>query len=104
MNGISGIDLNRGYPKPLSTSGGMGVALLTNPDLPCSILTAPRGVMPPEVSVSVGEDQVVPHTLKLMERTINTGISALAIYCRTSNMRKTGKGDYREAKGDCRVC
>jgi len=49
--------------------------------------------MPPEISVSAKirllsnqED-----TLKLVERIINTGVSALIVHCRTRNMRKTEK-------------
>lgn len=49
---VSGIDLNCGCPKPFSTHSGMGAALLTNPDLLCSILTALRKDLPPHISVS----------------------------------------------------
>ncbi|KAF9650333.1 FMN-linked oxidoreductase, partial [Thelephora ganbajun] len=93
MNDVSGIDLNCGCPKPFSTSGGMGAALLTNPDLLCSILTALRKAMPPEISVSA-KIRLLPtqeDTLKLVERVINTGVSALTVHCRKRNMRKTEK-------------
>jgi len=93
MNDISGIDLNCGCPKPFSTSGGMGAALLTNPDLLCSILAALRDAMPPEISVSA-KIRLLPtqeDTLTLVERIVNTGVSALIVHCRTRNMRKTEK-------------
>ena len=93
MNDVSGIDLNCGCPKPFSTSGGMGAALLTKPDLLCSILTALRNAMPPEISVSA-KIRLLPtqeDTLKLVERIINAGVSALTVHCRTRNMRKTEK-------------
>ncbi|KAG5720909.1 tRNA-dihydrouridine synthase 2 [Termitomyces sp. T112] len=89
MQDVSGIDLNCGCPKPFSTHAGMGAALLTNPDLLCSILTALRKAMPPEITVSA-KIRLLPSqedTLKLVERIVNTGISALTVHCRTRNMR-----------------
>lgn len=93
VNDVSGIDLNCGCPKPFSTSGGMGAALLSTPDLLCSILSALRNAMPPEISVSA-KIRLLPtqeDTLKLVERIVNTGVSAVTIHCRTRNMRKTEK-------------
>ncbi|KAF8079156.1 hypothetical protein FPV67DRAFT_99797 [Lyophyllum atratum] len=89
MQDVSGIDLNCGCPKPFSTHSGMGAALLTNPDLLCSILTALRREMPPEITVTA-KIRLLPSqedTLKLVERIVNTGISALTVHCRTRNMR-----------------
>ncbi|KAG9222239.1 hypothetical protein CCMSSC00406_0006536 [Pleurotus cornucopiae] len=89
MNDVSGIDLNCGCPKPFSTHSGMGAALLTNPDVLCSILTALRREMPPEITVSA-KIRLLPSredTLKLVERIVNTGVSALTVHCRTRNMR-----------------
>ncbi|KAG5654156.1 hypothetical protein H0H81_006868 [Sphagnurus paluster] len=89
MQDVSGIDLNCGCPKPFSTHAGMGAALLTNPDLLCSILTALRREMPPEITVTA-KIRLLPSqedTLKLVERIVNTGISALTVHCRTRNMR-----------------
>ncbi|KAK6969011.1 hypothetical protein R3P38DRAFT_3505862 [Favolaschia claudopus] len=67
----------------------MGAALLTNPDLLCSILTALRAAMPPEITVTA-KIRLLPSqedTLKLVERIINTGVSALTVHCRTRTMR-----------------
>jgi tRNA-dihydrouridine synthase 2 len=89
MKDVSGIDLNCGCPKPFSTHSGMGAALLTNPDLLCSILTALRAAMPPEITVSA-KIRLLPSqedTLKLVERIVNTGISVLTVHCRTRTMR-----------------
>ena len=118
---VSGFDLNCGCPKPFSTHAGMGAALLTNPDLLCSILTALREAMPSEITVSA-KIRLLPSqedTLKLVERIVNTGISALTVHCRTRNMRmkekaviqrlreivefveKMGKGIAVIENGDC---
>ncbi|PFH49058.1 hypothetical protein AMATHDRAFT_76421 [Amanita thiersii Skay4041] len=89
MEDVSGVDLNCGCPKPFSTHAGMGAALLTSPDLLCSILTALRNAMPPEITVSA-KIRLLPSqedTLKLVERIINTGVSCLTVHCRTRNMR-----------------
>ncbi|KAF9011140.1 hypothetical protein BDQ17DRAFT_1387602 [Cyathus striatus] len=93
MNDVSGIDLNCGCPKPFSTHSGMGAALLTNPDLLCSILTALRAALPSEITVSA-KIRLLPSqedTLKLVERIVNTGISCLTVHCRTRTMREKDK-------------
>lgn len=90
QNDVAGFDLNCGCPKPFSTHSGMGAALLSNPDLLCSILSALREAMPPEISISA-KIRLLPSredTLKLVERIINTGVSALTVHCRTRNQRK----------------
>ncbi|EMD30861.1 hypothetical protein CERSUDRAFT_163673 [Gelatoporia subvermispora B] len=89
MDDVAGIDLNCGCPKPFSTHGGMGAALLTNPDLLCGILSALRQALPPHISVSA-KIRLLPSqedTLKLVERIVNTGISCLTVHCRTRNQR-----------------
>lgn len=93
MSDVSGIDLNCGCPKPFSTHAGMGAALLTNPDLLCSILTALREALPPEITVTA-KIRLLPtqeETMKLVERIINCGVSAITIHCRTRNMRPREK-------------
>ena len=90
---VAGFDLNCGCPKPFSTHSGMGAALLSNPDLLCSILTALREAMPPEITVSA-KIRLLPSqedTLKLVERIVDTGISCLTVHCRTRNMRMREK-------------
>ena len=89
MQDVSGVDLNCGCPKPFSTHAGMGAALLTNPDLLCSILTALRDAMPPEITVTAKIRLLATQedTLKLVERIINCGVSAITVHCRTRNMR-----------------
>jgi len=89
MQDISGVDLNCGCPKPFSTHAGMGAALLTNPDLLCSILTALREALPLEITVTA-KIRLLPtqeDTLKLVDRIIKCGVSAITIHCRTRNMR-----------------
>ena len=101
MQDVSGIDLNCGCPKPFSTHAGMGAALLTNPDLLCSILTALRNAMPPEITVSA-KIRLLPtqeDTLKLVERIVNTGVSALTVHCRTRSMREKDRAVIERLRG-----
>jgi tRNA-dihydrouridine synthase 2 len=89
MDDVSGVELNCGCPKPFSTHAGMGAALLTNPDLLCSILSALRRELPSHISVSA-KIRLLPaqeDTFALVERIVKTGINCLTIHCRTRNMR-----------------
>ncbi|KAF3040054.1 hypothetical protein E8E12_002140 [Didymella heteroderae] len=88
---VAGIDVNSGCPKPFSTAGGMGAALLKTPDLLCDILTAlvEEVGKPYEIGISVKirilddpED-----TRTLVSRLVKTGITGLTVHCRTTPMR-----------------
>ncbi|KAI5289773.1 hypothetical protein KEM54_003246 [Ascosphaera aggregata] len=88
---VSGIDVNAGCPKPFSTSGGMGAALLQTPDKLVNILenlVAQVG-RPFQIGISVKirilkdpED-----TKRLVSRLVRTGITGLTVHCRTTPMR-----------------
>lgn len=88
---VSGIDLNAGCPKPFSTSGGMGAALLQNPEKLASILEAlVREVGNPfqiGISVKIRLLEDPEDTRKLVSRLVKTGITGLTIHCRTTPMR-----------------
>ncbi|KAJ6031180.1 Aldolase-type TIM barrel [Penicillium herquei] len=88
---VSGIDVNSGCPKPFSTSGGMGAALLRTPDLLVSILEAlVREVGEPfkiGISVKIRILSDPEATRSLVERLVRTGITGLTVHCRTTPMR-----------------
>lgn len=88
---VAGIDVNAGCPKPFSTSGGMGAALLQTPDLLASILTAlVREVGEPYqigISVKIRLLETPEKTEALVRTLCNTGIIGLTIHCRTTPMR-----------------
>lgn len=101
MQDVSGIDLNCGCPKPFSTHAGMGAALLTNPDLLCSILAALRKEMPPYITVTA-KIRLLPSqedTLNLVGRIVDTGVSAITVHCRTRSMRDKDKAIIERLKG-----
>lgn len=88
---VSGIDVNSGCPKPFSTSGGMGAALLQDPDRLVSILEAlvQEVGKPFEIGISVKIRLLAQpeRTESLVTRLCKTGITGLTVHCRTTPMR-----------------
>ncbi|OAG40949.1 hypothetical protein AYO21_04791 [Fonsecaea monophora] len=88
---VRGIDVNAGCPKPFSTSGGMGAALLRTPDHLCNILTAlvTKVGTPHEIGISVKIRllETPELTSELVNKLCKTGIIGLTIHCRTTPMR-----------------
>ena len=88
---VAGIDVNAGCPKPFSTSGGMGAALLRTPDKLCAILEALVKNITPEfnigISVKIRILETPPETEALVRRLVATGITGLTVHCRTTPMR-----------------
>ncbi|KAI9216828.1 hypothetical protein BC828DRAFT_392636 [Blastocladiella britannica] len=88
------VDVNCGCPKHFSIQGGMGAALLYNPDKLISILEAlvARATVPVTCKIRMLEDR--DKTLALVDRIISTGIVALAVHCRTKHMTPQDPGDW----------
>lgn len=88
---VAGIDVNAGCPKPFSTSGGMGAALLQTPDKLCSILEALVKEIATEfeigISVKIRLLDTPEQTETLVRKLVATGITGLTIHCRTTPMR-----------------
>lgn len=106
---VSGIDVNAGCPKPFSTSGGMGAALLKTPDVLASILEALVREIVPEfevaISVKIRLLETPAETEALVRRLLATGIAGLTVHCRTTPMRKRQpviRGQLRMVSELCR--
>ena len=88
---VSGIDVNAGCPKPFSTSGGMGAALLRTPDLLASILRElvekVGKVYEIGISVKIRLLETPELTESLVRKLCGTGIIGLTVHCRTTPMR-----------------
>ncbi|KAL4783521.1 hypothetical protein BJX76DRAFT_251322 [Aspergillus varians] len=88
---VNGIDVNSGCPKPFSTIGGMGAALLRTPDKLVAILEAlVKEVGEPfkiGISVKIRLLETPELTESLVSRLVQTGITGLTIHCRTTPMR-----------------
>lgn len=114
---VAGIDVNAGCPKPFSTTGGMGAALLRTPDRLCAILralvaavgTAEAKAAAPEprvgVSVKIRLLETPAETEALVRLLVATGITGLTVHCRTTPMRpreRAIRGQLRMVAGVCR--
>lgn len=105
---VAGIDVNSGCPKPFSTSGGMGAALLKDPDRLCSILEAlvkevgePFGI---GISVKIRLLESEEKTINLVRRLCQTGIHGLTVHCRTTPMRPRERAIREQLKAIVRTC
>ncbi|KAJ1896822.1 tRNA-dihydrouridine synthase 2 [Kickxella alabastrina] len=88
---VSGIDLNCGCPKSFSILGGMGAALMADPDRLCAILDILVKNLNVPVTCKIRIFDDVEKTLELVRRIAATGITALTVHCRTRAMRPSEK-------------
>lgn len=105
---VAGIDVNSGCPKPFSTSGGMGAALMSTPDLLVSILEALVKEVGQkfEIGISV-KIRVFPDPEKteaLVRRLVKTGITGLTVHCRTRDMRPRERAIRQQLKMIVGIC
>lgn len=105
---VAGIDVNAGCPKPFSTSGGMGAALLKTPDKLCAILEALVKNITSEfqigISVKIRILETAEQTEALVRRLCTTGITALTVHCRTTSMRPRERAIRDQLKMIGQVC
>ena len=105
---VAGIDVNSGCPKPFSTAGGMGAALLKTPDLLCNILTklVEEVGKPYEIGISV-KIRILDNpddTRTLVSRLVKTGITGLTVHCRTTPMRPRERAIRGQLKMVGEIC
>lgn len=105
---VAGIDVNAGCPKPFSTSGGMGAALLKTPDKLVAILEALVKNITPEfqvgVSVKIRILDTAEETEALVRRLVATGITGLTVHCRTTPMRPRERAIRGQLKMIADIC
>lgn len=105
---VAGIDVNAGCPKPFSTSGGMGAALLRTPDKLCTILEALVKNITPEfgigISVKIRILETPGETEALVRRLVATGITGLTVHCRTTPMRPRERAIRGQLRMVAEVC
>ncbi|XP_012262837.2 tRNA-dihydrouridine(20) synthase [NAD(P)+]-like [Athalia rosae] len=84
---IAGLDINMGCPKKFSILGGMGAALLQQPEKAQNILvTLVKGLTIP-VTCKIRIFPTIDETYALCKKLVSTGISAIAIHGRTKDER-----------------
>ncbi|XP_024381936.1 uncharacterized protein [Physcomitrium patens] len=79
---IAAFDVNMGCPKSFSTSGGMGSALLSKPDVIHDILTTLKRNLNIPVTCKIRLLKTYGETVELARRIEKTGVSALAVHGR----------------------
>ena len=96
LQDADGIDVNMGCPKKFSTGGGMGSALLKDPDRACRIITSVVDAAPTTpVSAKI---RLLPNTLATVDfcsGLIHAGCQAIAIHA-----RRVGDADVKPAQWD----
>ncbi|GAA6093214.1 tRNA-dihydrouridine(20) synthase [NAD(P)+]-like [Tachysurus ichikawai] len=84
---VAAIDVNMGCPKEYSTKGGMGSALLSDPDKIEAILTRlVRGISKP-VTCKIRILSTLEETVSLVKRIEKTGVAAIAVHGRMKEER-----------------
>lgn len=105
---VAGIDVNAGCPKPFSTSGGMGAALLRTPDKLCAILESLVREIASEyeigISVKIRLLETPAETEALVRRLCATGITGLTVHCRTTPMRPRERAIRDQLSTIARLC
>lgn len=105
---VAGIDVNAGCPKPFSTEGGMGAALLKTPDLLCSILTRLVEDVGKKfeigISVKIRILDKPEDTEALVRKLVATGITGLTVHCRTTPMRPRERAIRDQVRMIRQVC
>jgi tRNA-dihydrouridine synthase 2 len=105
---VAGIDVNAGCPKPFSTSGGMGAALLQTPDKLCSILEALVKEVASEfeigISVKIRLLKTPEETETLVRKLCATGITGLTVHCRTTPMRPRERAIREQLRMIADIC
>ncbi|OXU28909.1 hypothetical protein TSAR_006798 [Trichomalopsis sarcophagae] len=84
---VAGIDVNMGCPKRFSILGGMGAALLKQPEKASEILRTLVGGLSIPVTCKIRVLGNVEDTLKLVDTLVDTGISAITVHGRTVDER-----------------
>jgi len=95
---ISGLDVNMGCPKGFSLKGGMGAALLTQPDKVRDILTKLVAAVSIPVTAKIRLLPSLTSTLELVSLIEGCGVAALGVHGRTKEQRPNDSCDVESIK------
>ncbi|GFY68400.1 tRNA-dihydrouridine(20) synthase-like [Trichonephila inaurata madagascariensis] len=90
-NDVSGIDVNMGCPKEFSIKGGMGAALLSQPEKIKDILTTLTQGLSCPVTCKIRVLPELEKTLELVKLVESTGVAAIAVHGRIMGERPQHK-------------
>ena len=91
---VASIDINMGCPKKFSVSGGMGSALLSDPDRASRIIKTLRAEIPRPISCKIRLLKDTAATVQFMEAMINAGVHAIAVHARRVGDESTNPADW----------
>mmetsp|Transcript_5909 Transcript_5909/g.14016 ORF Transcript_5909/g.14016 Transcript_5909/m.14016 type:complete len:447 (+) Transcript_5909:61-1401(+) len=91
---VAAIDINMGCPKKFSVSGGMGSALLKDPERAARIVKTLRAEIPRPISVKIRLLPSIQQTVDFCHTMINAGANAVAIHARKSGTDSTVNADW----------
>lgn len=96
---VAAIDINMGCPKSFSLKGGMGAALLSQPELIQKILTSLKAAIKKPVSCKIRVLDDLKATVELAKVIEHTGVDGLAVHGRTKDERPqhSNRNDYIRA-------
>uniref|UniRef100_A0A8C4NEZ4 Dihydrouridine synthase 2 n=1 Tax=Eptatretus burgeri TaxID=7764 RepID=A0A8C4NEZ4_EPTBU len=86
-NDVAAFDVNMGCPKEYSTKGGMGAALLSNPENIKQILSKLVSGVSKPITCKIRILPSLEETVQLCKMMEQTGISAIAVHGRTKDER-----------------
>jgi tRNA-dihydrouridine synthase len=96
---VDAIDVNMGCPKKFSVSGGMGSALLNDPDRASRIIRCLRNGIPTKpISAKIRLLKDTAATLDFCQALVNGGVSAIAIHGRRVGDDSTQPAHWDELK------
>lgn len=95
---ISGLDVNMGCPKGFSLKGGMGAALLTQPQKVRDILTKLVAAVSIPVTAKIRLLPSLSSTLELVSLIESCGVAALGVHGRTKEQRPNDACDVESIK------
>lgn len=84
---VAAIDINMGCPRKFSMLGGMGAALLINPQQATSILQELTKTVSIPITCKIRVLPDLEETLQLCDTLTSTGIEAIAVHGRTVDER-----------------
>ncbi|RVE49827.1 hypothetical protein evm_005557 [Chilo suppressalis] len=87
QNDVAAIDINMGCPKEFSIKGGMGVALLAQPDKAFNILSTLVNNLSIPVTCKIRILSTQEETVKVVNKLVSSGIKAIGIHGRTRDER-----------------
>ena len=91
---VAAIDINMGCPKKFSVSGGMGSALLSDPERAARIIATLRKEIPRPVSCKIRLLKTAEDTIRFVETMISAGANAVAIHARRVGHDSIVKADW----------